>query len=526
MLTSTLAPRARRAMLVVCAGLVAVGLAACGGGGGSGDANPAEAVPGTAPLYVQATVRPDGDLKTNTENALKKILKTDDPGAEIVDSLESDDGDVSFKDDVDPWLGDSAGMFFTSFSGTNPVGAAVIASKDNEKAQEFIDEQTKDGGQDKSYNDTDYRLDDGTAVGIVGDYVVAGTERGFRTVVDTVKGDGVETMADNDEYNSALSKVGEDDALGTVYVSTNGLVDALARSGGVPAETLNGVRQAIAQAGGRATVAKLGVTSNAIAVDSVTLGLKESANAPADGNAAAALAALPGDAWLGFGMSSIGERLRSTLQQFTQLGSVAGQDVSGQLEALQQQLGIDLEQDLLQWMGDGALFVRGTSIAEIGGALVVQTSDPQATKSAIHKIARLVPRLSPTTEVGPISGIQGADDGMAITPDGSPFPILLVQGGDKFVVGLSKQAVEAALSPSTTLGDSASFKTAASALSGVDPTFFFDVAPVLTLADGLGAGDDPDFAQARSYLQQFGSVAAGSKREGDTQRAKLVVTLK
>ena len=50
--------------------------------------------------------------------------------------------------------------------------------------------------------------------------------------------------------------------------------------------------------------------------------------------------------------------------------------------------------------------------------------------------------------------------------------------------------------------------------------------PVLTLADGLGAGDDPDFAQVRSYLQQFGSVAAGSKRDGDTQRFKLVVTLK
>jgi hypothetical protein len=286
------------------------------------------------------------------------------------------------------------------------------------------------------------------------------------------------------------------------------------------------VRQAIAQTGGRATVAKLGVTSNAISVDSATLGVKESANAPADGNAAAALAALPGDSWLGFGVSSIGDRLRSMLQQFTQLGSVAGQDVGGQLKAAQQQLGIDLEQDLFRWMGDGGLFVRGTSIAQIGGALVVQTSDPQATKAAIRKIARLVPQLSPSTQVARATGIQGAEDGVAITAEGSPFPILLVQGGDKFVFGVSKQAVEAALSRSTKLSDSPSFKSAASAHSGVDPTFFFDVAPVLALADGLGAGNDPDFAQARSYLQQFGSIAAGSKREGDTQRAKLVVTLK
>ncbi|MEZ5120849.1 MAG: DUF3352 domain-containing protein [Solirubrobacterales bacterium] len=525
MLRTTLASRARRATLAACAGVVAVGLAACGGGGSSGDANPAAAVPATAPLYIQATLRPDGELKTNTENVLKKILKTDDPGAKIVQGLESGEGDVSFKDDIDPWLGDSAGIFFTSFSGTNPVGAAVIASQDNDKAQSFIDEQTK-GGQSKSYNDTDYRLDDGTAVGIVGDYVVAGTERGFRTVVDTVKGDNVETMSDNDQYNSALSTVGESDALGTLYVSTNGLIDALARSGGVPADTLNGIRQAVAQAGGRATVAKLGVTSNAIVTDSATIGVKQSANAPEAGNAAAALAALPGDSWLGFGASSIGERLRSTLAQFTQLGSVAGEDVSGQLDAVQQQLGIDFEQDLFRWMGDGGLFVRGTSIAEIGGALVVQSSDPQATSSAIRKIARLVPRLSSTTHVAPASGIQGADSGIAITVEGSPFPILLVQGGDKFVVGISKQAVEAALSPSSTLSDNASFKTAASALSGVDPTFFVDIQPILTLADGLGASNDPDFAQARSYLEQFGAVAAGSKRDGDTYRAKLVVTLK
>ena len=273
-------------------------------------------------------------------------------------------------------------------------------------------------------------------------------------------------------------------------------------------------------------MAKLGVSQNAIAIDAATLGVKQSSNAPAAGNAAAALAALPGDSWLGFGVSSIGDRLRSGLQQITQLGSVGGTDVNGQLDQIQQQLGIDFERDLFSWMGDGALFVRGTSIAQIGGALVVQSSDPTATKSAIRKVARLIPQVSPTTTVSPATGVAGVDDGISVTPSGFPFPILLVTSGDKFVAGVSKQAVEAAISPSTKLSDSPSFKQASAALSGVDPTFFFDVQPVLTLADGLGAGDDPDFAQVRSYLQQFGSVAAGSKRDGDTQRFKLVVTLK
>src|SRR6476646_3084749 len=106
-----LAPARPRAALAAAAGALALGLVACGGGGDT-NADPAAAVPAGAPLYVQATVRPAGELGDDTEAALKKILRTDDPGAKIEQALASGSGDskLSFKDDVEPWLGDRAGL--------------------------------------------------------------------------------------------------------------------------------------------------------------------------------------------------------------------------------------------------------------------------------------------------------------------------------------------------------------------------------------------------------------------------------
>jgi hypothetical protein len=528
MVTSALARPVRGAALAACASVLALAMAACGGSGGK-DADPAAAVPATAPFYAQATLRPTGKLGDGANTALKKILHTDDPGAKLTDALKSSDpkAKIDYQQDVEPWLGSRAGVFFTSLSGSEFQGAVVIASKDNGKAQDFIDKDLGGKAVEHSYNGVKYRFNasDKTAQGIVGDYVVAGSERGFRTVVDTVKGNSVATIDGDAGYKKALDAVGTDDALATAYVSTQGLIDAIARSGGLPPETLGGVRQAVLQAGGTASAIKLALTADALAIDTATLGVKQSSNAGAAGQAAAALQALPGDAWLGFGVGAVGEKLRKVLQQGGQVGGVAGIDVKGQLDLLQRSLGLDIQKDLLSWMGDAGVFVRGSTVADLGGALVVQSSDPTATKRAVAKLGRLVRKLSSSAKVAPLSGVRGADSGLEITPQGLPFPIVVAAGSDRFVVGVNPQAVEAALDPATTLRDSASFKQAAAVLAGVDPTFFLDIGPILRLADGLGAGQDPNYAKAREYLARFGAVAAGSKRDGDIQRGKLVLTL-
>ncbi|HEY8582227.1 MAG TPA: hypothetical protein VIL49_04745, partial [Capillimicrobium sp.] len=71
MLTSAFARHARGAAIAATAGALALGAAACGSEESSSDAGAASAVPASAPIYMEAKIRPEGDLKENTESALE-----------------------------------------------------------------------------------------------------------------------------------------------------------------------------------------------------------------------------------------------------------------------------------------------------------------------------------------------------------------------------------------------------------------------------------------------------------------------
>jgi hypothetical protein len=518
----------RRLALGVCAGALALGVAACGGGGDS-DVDPAQAVPASVPVYAQVTLRPDGDTQTNVANISKRLFGDADAGKLIQrELLDSADADTALEKDLTKWVGDAAGIFATGFSGSDLDGAAVIAVDDTDLAK---DDLAKDVAHKtkRSYKDVDYYVegtDASSAQAIVDDYYVSGSERGLKVVIDTLKGDDVDTIGDAKKYQDALAAAGNaKDPLATVYVEPQALVDALARSNGIPAATLTSARQAIAQSG-TGWGAKVGVSPNAISLDFAATGVKQQTGASAPAGATTkALQALPGDAWLGIGAGAIGQRLRTGIQQGLQLASAAGQDVQAQVDVIEQQLGIDIDDDLLSWMGDAGVFAQGTSIASIGGALVVQSTNPAKTATAITKLTRLLRQVAPNLDVKPATGVAGADAGIRITDPSIPFPIFAVAGNNRFVLGIGQHAVESGLSPSTTLADSASYKQAAAALDGVEPAFFLDLAPVTTLLRGLGLQSDPDSAQLLDALAKVGSLSAGTKADGTTLREKLVLTL-
>lgn len=513
--------RSRRVLaLTVSFGALAFGATACGSSSDK-DPDPAQAVPASAPIYIQATIKPDGDLETNTTAILKK-LGVDDPAADITKALKDGADDPAKVDDVKAWVGSRAGVFVTSFT-DNADAAAVIGTTDADKATETFKE---DSGNQGSYKDVDYwfdKDDPGTVGGVVDDYAVIGTERAFRTVVDTVKGDDVETIADNGDYQEGLEAIGSDDALGTAYVSTEGVLNAIGRSGGIPAAQLGQIRQQLAQVGGKTTVMKLAPASNSVTLEIATLGLKE--GQPSTDAGPIALAGLPGDAWLGAGLPHIGQSLTQGLQQGLQLASVTGQDASGQLDAVQQALGIDLQNDLLSWMGDGGLFASGTTATTIGGALVVQTTDAAKAQQAVRKLATLVPQLSNGVRASRTS-VSGADEAVAFRTDQFPFPIVAAVGNDRFVLGVGNTAVAQGLKPTTTLADSPSFKGAAQALGDVKPSFFVDVSAIGSLIGAAAPSGDPETQQVVDALQKVSTVAAGTQRDGSTQRTKVVVTLK
>ena len=130
-------------LVLAAAGLVVAG---CGSsGGGSENADPAKVAPKNSLVYLSAQVRPEGDQKDAVDSIAKKVLGVDDPGKRIQtlldQSIKESDSKLTYEDDIEPWLGRRAAIVVTSFgSGTSDTQtAAIIASKDNGKAQDAID---------------------------------------------------------------------------------------------------------------------------------------------------------------------------------------------------------------------------------------------------------------------------------------------------------------------------------------------------------------------------------------------------
>ena len=94
---------------------------------------------------------------------------------------------------------------------------------------------------------------------------------------------------------------------------------------------------------------------------------------------------LPGDSWLALAQPDLGKLLDFYVDAFG--SSVGGRDVVE--DQLRNATGLDLESDVLDWMGDFGLFVRGTSVSNLNGGLVVETTDPAATERFIVSLGRL-----------------------------------------------------------------------------------------------------------------------------------------
>src|SRR5262245_22443791 len=438
----------RNVRLVVLFLLAAVVVAGCGtSSGGSSSANdPAAVIPATAPLYAEATVQPSGSVGTNAQAALRKILRTNDPGTTITNALEKateKNGGLSFKNDVEPWLGDKVAVAVTALHGKQKADYVVVAaSKDDAKANAALAKQQGDVVK-RSYKGVDYRLDrkDSTAAAVVDHRVVIGTEPALRSAIDASKG---ASLAESNNLQAIRSKVAQD-RVGLFYLDVQGLVRALAASSDPQSGAL---LQASSSAAPKAIGAALQAQADLLRVDAVSIGTPESTSTGASG--ADALAALPADSWLGLGVANLGQSADKILESVANSGGLTGVGVNALLSQFKQKTGLDLRQDVLSWMDDAGVFVAGTSRNELRGALVVKSSDPAKTKRTIDALRRLV---------GASSGVHisalhaaGVDAGFAVRPASGPR-VNVGLAGDKFVVAVGSTSAfsEAARSSGATL---------------------------------------------------------------------------
>lgn len=494
--------------------LLAVFLIACGGGGGAADADPASAIPRDALFYVEATARPEGELRSDALEAAGKILRTEDPEAKFRELLDEAE-DFDYDRDVKPWLGDRAGMWVSGRLDENeePGVAGAIAVTDREAAEEAINSARERKGvatRNRTHAGVEYTVAEDSAYAFVDDFVLFGDEPELRRTIDALQGDG---LADHEPYQNAIEDL-EGDRLAHFYVDTRRVMELAAESDPQQAQALKAL----------IPFDRLPPVAGALLVDGSRLAIDVHAELP-PGSAgrlvpllgtggSPMLEELPADAWGAQAMPRFGETIRAALKGFA--GAIGG-------AAIERQLGFDLERDLLSWVGDAALFIRGDSIDSIDGGLVLGIRDKAAAESAFGRIvgalqARQGVNATPVKVEGAEIAFQWADE--------APKPIVMARGEDKVVVAYGTEAAADALSPDEELGDSELYERTTDLLGDdAEPSFLLSLPAVVKLVDAAG-DTGREWQQAKPYVETFDIVAIGGSTDGGDARVRFVAGLK
>lgn len=510
-------------LLVACAAAPAALITGCSGGRGGDndvDVGPATAVPPSAALYIDCTVKPTGQTQTDAKAALGKVLNTPDPGGKIVSLIEgqakADGHPFNYKQDVAPWLGEQAGIFFTDLTDNAQKGAAVIETTNPGAALAFarkVSGATATTPAPQTYNGASYQAepDDPTTVfGAVGDFLVTGDVEGFKAAVDADKGD---SLGDNSDFKDSLDQL-PSDRLGTFYTVPKTLIDALG-----PDQIDQQSQAAIEKTAGESLDKPVSgaLTASADTFDMQFVGGDNGVETPES----SLIGDVPADSWLALGVGNLGDTAKRTINQLKEQGVP---NLEQGLAQVEQATGASIDQ-LTNALGDAVVYVRGESENTLNGALVIQTKDPDLTGRLLSQLQTLV-QLGSKGTTKPLQ-LGGGGTGFQINdPTQTPQPVEIAEQGDKIVIGYGAGSAAQSLAPPQALGDSPTFSSAKGQVSDLGTDFFLDFPTVFNLAEAQGAKSDPGYAQAKPYIAALRYLVSGSGTKGDQAELKAVVSLK
>ena len=576
-------------LAVVIAALLTAG---CGSSAPSGtSADPAGVVPSYATAYVGAVVRPSGDLESEALAGGRALTHQHNPYTRLLGVLQTPGSPtLNFGRDVAPWLGENAGLFFTALGSSQALtgllqqgltgggsgaqwpfgageaqGAIVLDTSDLAAAQKFVSSQaTHAGAHASSYKGVSFQASSGgTAFAVVDKLVVLGTEAGVRAVIDTSQSGAA--LKGNGAY-AQLQSVAPSGALGHVYENPAALTKAhIAQAGGGTSGTQSLPELLTALGGTRALNVSLVPTAKSLALDAdvgppaagATGGVpRQSAGlvgALAAGNHA--LGELPGESWLAAGLGNAGgapggglEGLHDLLSLASTLGGTGAEgpplapssaqvtlSVKGLLEGLLTPLKVlaantaQARRDYLSWMGETGVFASGTTILELKAGVVIDSTDPAASRAAVGKLASALNRSGAEASTATIAGTEAAIEAK-IT--GLPVTLVIAagraaNGHTKFVMGLGESSVTGALNPSSTMSGGSAYSAAQTALGeGIKPSLTVDFPTLLSLLEGVGLSEDSTVSPFVPYLRNSTTLAGGGKSlGGNIERLRLVLGL-
>jgi hypothetical protein len=543
----------------LCVGVALVALAGCGSSSHSDgtEADPATAVPATAPLYLGLTVRPAGTERAGALAAGKALTGRANPFTSLLGALQTPGSPpLDYARDVAPWLGPHAGLFVESLTSAEKLlgpltkaltsggglsippgtldGAIVMDTSDASAARSFLAGQAKRAhAHATSYRGVSYEVGSGgVAFGLVGRLAVIGSESALRAVIGATQGEAALAAAGGYAKLAAAAPSG---AIGHLYVSAAGSRSASAGAKSGLLALLGGGHQANVslQAGAGAVTIDLDTIAPAGASSGLLSG---------DPGASQALSHLPGDSWLALGLGHAGTSLPADVAGLSALGGLLGSETGGAtlslgslLSGLLKPLSIlaaptaAARRDFTGWMGSAGVFAAGSSVLELKAAVVIDSNDAARSRAAVAKLGAALRRAG---EEVTHASITGSEASVAARLPGVPLELEIAAGpgpgGPEFVLGLGEASVQAALTGAETLAGAPSRGAAASALGeGIEPSALADVPTLLALLESVGLTEDPSLAKVLPYLRAITTVSGGARQLGhEVNRFKLVLALK
>ena len=512
------APRHRfLALLPVIAALI--------GGCGSDESSSAglaSLAPPDAPLFIQGVIRPDGEQAEAIDSFAERVGQTDDPGADViaaVDELFASNGvDITYSDDIEPWLGEHGAVFVSSFkpqaSGT-PDFAAMVEVTDADAARSFLQrllDQDPAPDQKRTYQDTQYfSSGGGFAAGVINDQaLVIGTETAFKVAVDSAAG---ESLSESEEYTDRIDAL-PDDTLATAFFEPASAIEATIASEGLHSVRGQALEPLLGGPLSQPVAASLSATPDGASLD--ISAMVDSGSSL--GTESSLLAELPGGSWFAIAVPDLGETLARGFDQLASSGLPGAGELQRRLHAA---TGLDLSDDVFSWLGDAAAFVQGTGVPGFSAGLIAETTDPEAPRALLEAGRRLAERESGLRSSGPP---EGADYGFSIGLPGVGGGAEAGVVGDELVAVVGATASQA-LEPDETLGDNEDFQSAVDRL-GDDyaPSLYIDLPSFFTVA-AAGSDGDIDYETLRPYLDAFANLIAGSNVDGQLVHSRLTVSL-
>ncbi len=347
------------------------------------------AVPRDALLYLEATVRPEGELREDALAAAGKVLQTPDPEAKLRELARLLDPRTSTTSATSGrgWASvRRCGSARGTVEGDDRPGlAAVIAATDLEEAEGAIEEAQarektrRPSARTRASTTRSTRTASRTPSRATSCWSATSPSSSRRSTRWRASRSPTRTAT-----SSAVDAL-DGDRLAHFYMDTRRLFEL-----GMKADPRR--RRQFEQLKALSPFEKLPPAAAAFVADGSRLAIDGSIEIPEDATASSRSASLmgvgstplleelPGDAWAAQGAPKFGrddEADASTSPRARSAAAIAQ-------EQLRSQFGIDLERDVFSWVGDVAFFVRGDTLDTVDGGAVIQVTDEAGRRGRVR----------------------------------------------------------------------------------------------------------------------------------------------